>query len=1206
MMEVPYLHHLYKKGVLMSTNVKTSEVMVLSALVHSALALFLVALMIVACGQPSAPQQDASNAVEPVVVARINAENTPIALAPDMANIAFDRYKVTVRRNGVVVKTYGDLQPLPSAAGSNPFEATFRLVLHSGVFAITVEAYENNAIVATATTTLTALVTGPKLCAVTLHPISDKGTGTLAWNLKLPSDVTGALTLTNTQGATVESLQVSPPNNNSSKAINAGTYNLRLTLANSTGSLQVVPLDKTCFIYAGLSTSVTDDYTAYTFADKITVSGNVIVTNPSLTPTSAIVVTAYTDEGKPFDPPVTRAYPVGEYTTTTYNQPYALALPQSALKTKPIIRASFSKPSNEYHFTATDASPTRELTTEGATKVNPELTLTTTTPPTPTTPIMVSGTIIVDNPAGIDLGDITVTDTVTLTQAKATSVKSDGEHCAYTYSYSLTLPSSAIDTTTTIALTFGVYTPAAPDCVFTLAPKAMKLTSANTADFRVCLYGLTAGTIQNHDKLVAFVRNRAREAGTNTIYLWGDNITNTDLTDLGKAIGNAEVGVNMLHCAVSDAVLPAGAFANCKGLTSIAIGGGIKTVSKAAFANCKKLKAVNIGRGVETVSDGAFSTCPNLETISVDKRNSRLASFDNTLYTIDQTTLVAYAPGNKARSFIVPRSVTAIGAQAFSSNVALESVSIPGTVRTIGEDAFAACTALSNVALEEGVKEIDAGAFRDCVALPIIGLPESLRSIGNEAFINCASIDGVTIPRLAAIQGARTFANCGKMTCIGMQCSVICDEMFLNCSALTRFDIPNTVVSVGERAFEGCAGLKEIVVGRSVRTIGDYAFFNCGKIKSVAFSGTDNTLESIGNYAFAKNIFDKIAIPDSVETIGEYAFQECANLEQVTIGKSVERIYKGAFSGCVCVKEIVIPGSVKTVGEDAFSGCDNLEDAVVEEGVEVIGARAFMGCKELTAIILPKTVTRVDDDAFNGCKEIKEVGLCEGLQTIGARAFKDCFSDAKQKAFWDLHFSVDWDDLVIPNSVKTIGEEAFCNCFTLKHITIGCGISEIAAGTFQDCDGLETIVIPGNVQSIGDHAFMGCQELRCIEIEYGVKTIERLAFQSCYSSQYNEDIKADWFNDRSDHPLMPISLPSTLETIGNGAFSYCKYLKKISVGKNTALEDLVFEYSDDIESITLGAGITARTGLAHDFDAYYANCDRAAGTYTLQGGHWRQ
>ena len=129
--------------------------------------------------------------------------------------------------------------------------------------------------------------------------------------------------------------------------------------------------------------------------------------------------------------------------------------------------------------------------------------------------------------------------------------------------------------------------------------------------------------------------------------------------------------------------------------------------------------------------------------------------------------------------------------------------------------------------------------------------------------------------------------------------------------------------------------------------------------------------------------------------------------------------------------------------------------------VTTIGKSAFED-SSLKSITIPNSVTTIGEDAFENCYSLTSITIPDSVTTIGESAFRSC----------DSLISI-----TIPNSVTTIGEFAFGNCNSLKSITIPDSVISIGAYAFYDCDSLTSITIPDSVISIGDDAFDDCESI---------------------------------------------------------------------------------------------------------------------------------
>ena len=126
--------------------------------------------------------------------------------------------------------------------------------------------------------------------------------------------------------------------------------------------------------------------------------------------------------------------------------------------------------------------------------------------------------------------------------------------------------------------------------------------------------------------------------------------------------------------------------------------------------------------------------------------------------------------------------------------------------------------------------------------------------------------------------------------------------------------------------------------------------------------------------------------------------------------------------------------------------------------LQTIGGFAFIYCTGLTSITIPDSVTSIGNNAFNGCTSLTTVTFAEGIQltTIGIGTFTNCTSLAS---------------ITIPASVTTIGVGAFYGCTSLTSITIPDSVQTISTSAFQDCNSLHYVIIGAGITSIGQNAF---------------------------------------------------------------------------------------------------------------------------------------
>ena len=159
----------------------------------------------------------------------------------------------------------------------------------------------------------------------------------------------------------------------------------------------------------------------------------------------------------------------------------------------------------------------------------------------------------------------------------------------------------------------------------------------------------------------------------------------------------------------------------------------------------------------------------------------------------------------------------------------------------------------------------------------------------------------------------------------------------------------------------------------------------------------------------------------------------------------------------------------------------------VKEGTRIICDNAFSWCRSLSDIVIPDSVSSIGNGAFNSCSSLSNIVIPDSVTSIGDWAFRHCCS---------------LSEVVIPDSVTSIGDCAFDWCRSLSKVVIPDSVTSIGNGAFSSCYSLSDIVIPSSVTSIGDNAFEWCYSLSDIVIPSSVTSIGDTVFNNCSSLKY--------------------------------------------------------------------------------------------------------
>lgn len=157
----------------------------------------------------------------------------------------------------------------------------------------------------------------------------------------------------------------------------------------------------------------------------------------------------------------------------------------------------------------------------------------------------------------------------------------------------------------------------------------------------------------------------------------------------------------------------------------------------------------------------------------------------------------------------------------------------------------------------------------------------------------------------------------------------------------------------------------------------------------------------------------------------------------------------------------------------------NSEHVVIGHGIKVIGSGAFSQHDEIKTVDLPNSVISIGRDAYRFCYGLEEINFPADLKEIGSLAFYGAKSLGHvefPEGLWEIHFG------------------AFESCENLTFDSLPQSLNEIGAAAFKNCKSLTSVEIPPKVTLIPEGAFESCPNLVDVYIPDTVREIHYLAF----------------------------------------------------------------------------------------------------------------
>lgn len=572
------------------------------------------------------------------------------------------------------------------------------------------------------------------------------------------------------------------------------------------------------------------------------------------------------------------------------------------------------------------------------------------------------------------------------------------------------------------------------------------------------------------------------------------------------------------------------------------------------------------GKPVVVIQNSAFKDCSNVTSVLIPSsiKSIGINAFEN-CSNITETT--------------IPEGVTLIGNNTFLGCEKLASVTFPTSLENIGANAFAGCTSLTSIVLPKNIQEIGANAFANCSKLATIEVfGDTPATLKNNVFPNSVSKIYVK-PSLVATYKTAWAEYKDKI--VGFTEYSITYNLnggtnsTKNISSFTKIDVPIKLYDPtkenadflgwyatpdfsGEKVTEITTASNVTLYARWDRKMTITYVLNGGINSSANLSTITESMlpyslmpaskqgyafvgwfidEGLSEQATAISEFGDITIyaawewmdPNLVFTLNPDGTAYSVKAKSTTIsgqisipatfkGKPVNEIEANAFENCSKITDIFFNSSIQTIGSSAFynteiitytnasSGADvcevkglpvtsgswkyaekldnsliiikylgnsstvSIPNLINEKIVKNIYRKCFVDKDKIISITIPNSITSIGYDAFAGCNGLTKVNIADL-----ASWFNIEFSNESANPLCHAHHlylnNTELTEITIPSSITQINEYALSGASAITSITIPSSVTSIGYYAFSNCSAMQRIFIPRNVTKIESYSF---------------------------------------------------------------------------------------------------------------------------------------
>lgn len=657
-----------------------------------------------------------------------------------------------------------------------------------------------------------------------------------------------------------------------------------------------------------------------------------------------------------------------------------------------------------------------------------------------------------------------------------------------------------------------------------------------------------------------------------------------------------------------------GTFSGCTSITQAAVPviSDINTahfVPKQLYEGCTNLSKVTFyDTYLQTISDKAFERTGELQFNVGNPYGAWSNSMPTGLAYIGESAF----SGSKIKSIdLSATQVEELKNATFYSAIQLEEIVFPETLETMKESVFAH-SGLVKVDMPNSVTSIGKQCFQYTKNLETLVLSTELTTIPEAAFqgagaTNILASGGTNYNNDQSTSGDSTILDVSfheatpaesKLVTIekeGFNLATVGfnDNSFL--ADLTRLE------TIGEKAF-AYTDFQELIIPSTVTTLGTQAFNGMYYLTDVIFEDGSQVKE-IPEQCFGSNkdvsntmtysdwCLDSVQLPEGLERIGDYAFGYCRIL--TTVGYK-DNMYEG---------EVNFPSTLLEIGESAFMKCatfnekgtttffnmpiltyenTGIKKVTIPDSVTSIGKAAFKECSMLEELHIGDGVTEIPAEMCNGCGEYPDQKREKDYLLPDASPAVASNPDLTENDYTPIQF-VGLKTLTLPDSIESIGEKAFFECYALaelidpksgkKSIDLPKNLATIGTAAFSKCKSLTEVRFPTALKTIGDSAF--AESSQFISEEYQPHSTKYTIYHQYYGLknadfQFATQVESIGNKAFEKTNLKKVTFPDSLTQISTSVCNGCYNLTTVTMSKDvTIVKDDAFKDCYSLSDMTI-------------------------------------